>query len=472
MVRPISLALAAALAGCASHVAPPSRVPAGDGSGWAYEVLADEGARELGVLATFPPGSAPTLGVVDESARFVSDVELADAAGKSWTKVRPTDGAWHVDACATRGCSVRYRFLLGDAASALDDVDLAAAYDHAIEAPPSTWLLRPTEFSRGTPYRFHVRAADTFATGVRPVEGAPDTYGADVTDLELAPYTVFGAARSRSLVVEGSTIEIATLRGRLALDDAAVDHWVTISARAIAEYYGRFPVKRLLLVVTPSSGDQAGGKTLAGGGATILLDVGRDMKPEDVPKDWVLTHEMTHVSFPTLPRQYRWLEEGLATYVEPIARAHVGTIEPEEVWQGLVDGLPKGEPEPGDRGLDRTHTWGRTYWGGALFCLLADMEIRQRTGNRRSLRDALRGILADGGNGEARWSIERTLEAGDKAVGAPVLAELHARYGTTPVSVDLARVWQRLGVQVNGGSIAFDDRAPEAAIRRGIAGRP
>src|SRR5207248_505360 len=103
-----------------SHVATPTRAPAGDGSGWAYEVIADAGGRELGVLATFPAGAAPTLSVQRESARFVSDVEVAAPGGRgTWTRVRPDDGVWRIDACAARGCSVRYRFFLGDAASAL-----------------------------------------------------------------------------------------------------------------------------------------------------------------------------------------------------------------------------------------------------------------------------------------------------------------------------------------------------------------
>ena len=51
-----------------------------------------------------------------------------------------------------------------------------------------------------------------------------------------------------------------------------------------------------------------------------------------------------------------------------------------------------------DRGLDRTRTWGRTYWGGALFCLMADVEIRKQTGNRVGLQDALRTILSAGGS--------------------------------------------------------------------------
>jgi hypothetical protein len=270
-----------------------------------------------------------------------------------------------------------------------------------------------------------------------------------------------------------ATIEVATLPGRLALDDAALDRWIDLSARAIDAYYGHFPVKRLLLVITPASfgGDTAEGRTLAGGGATILLGVSERMTPADTTRDWVLTHEMTHLASPSLPRTQHWLEEGIATYVEPIARAEVGTITAEEVWRGLVDGLPNGEPVEGDRGLDNTHTWGRTYWGGAMFCFVADVEIRKRTQNRASLETALRGVLDGLGSGETRATLDDFLRAGDRAIGVPVLEELHARLGGKAETIDLAKVWSDLGVRDANGKIAYDDAAPSAAIRRAMTAR-
>src|SRR5207249_11869616 len=135
--------------------------------------------------------------------------------------------------------------------------------------------------------------------------------------------------------------------------------------------------------------------------------------------------EMVHLAFPLVDDTHRWLAEGMATYIEPIGRMRTGIISPERVWSDLVKNLPDGLPKPGDRGLNHTHTWGRTYWGGALFCLLADIEIRRRTQGRRGLVDALRGILAAGGNDQTDWSIERALHEGDRAVGVPVLEELY-----------------------------------------------
>jgi len=59
---------------------------------------------------------------------------------------------------------------------------------------------------------------------------------------------------------------------------------------------------------------------------------------------------------------------------------------------------------------------GTHYWGGAMFCLLADVEIRkqshQRSGTGSAARRGARqrGLAAD-------WPIERILHTGDGAVG-------------------------------------------------------
>jgi predicted metalloprotease with PDZ domain len=133
-----------------------------------------------------------------------------------------------------------------------------------------------------------------------------------------------------------------------------------------------------------------------------------------------------------------------------------------------VEGLPQGLPETGDRGLDGTSSWGRIYWGGALFCLRADVEIRRRTHNRYGLEHALRAILVAGGDVRHDWSIDRVIVIGDGATGVPVLRELYDEMGRQPVQVDLPALWQQLGVVRHGKVTTFDDRAPLASIRRAI----
>src|SRR5258706_6075672 len=170
--------------------------------------------------------------------------------------------------------------------------------------------------------------------------------------------------------------------------------------------------------------------------------------------------------------RYAGVEEGLATYVEPVARVQAGQLTAEKIWRDMLQDMPKGLPAPGDRGLDNTHTWGRTYWGGALFYLLADVRIRERTGNQAGLQDALRAIVANGGNVEDSSDVRRTLAMGDKAVGTNVLADLYDEMRDAPVAPDLAQLWRRLGVKLTGNVVEFDDAAPLAAIRQAITAKP
>jgi len=103
-----------------------------------------------------------------------------------------------------------------------------------------------------------------------------------------------------------------------------------------------------------------------------------------------------------------------------------------------------------------------------LFFLLADVEIRERTGNASGLQDALRAIVAAGGTLDAEWEPSRAFEIGDRATGVPVLRELYERMKATPVHVDLDHLWNQLGVKARGAEIVFDDAAPLAPVRRAI----
>jgi hypothetical protein len=289
-----------------------------------------------------------------------------------------------------------------------------------------------------------------------------------------SPSALGAPPASTTLTVEGGEIEVEIGSGHLDLSRAEVMSWISDGARGIVAYFGRFPVAHYRLVIRPVPGETGvlGGTTWATGGARSRILVGEHTRVADLGRDWVLTHEMVHTAFPDQPPSHHWIEEGTATYIEPIARSWAGTLPAIQVWADLVDGLPKGLPADGDRGLDRTHTWGRTYWGGALFCLLADIEIRERTKGSRGLVDAMRGILAAGGNDQADWTLERTLLEGDKAIGVPVLEELYKKMKDAPVATDLNAIWRSLGVKLQHGKLELDDAAPKAAIRRAITTRP
>jgi hypothetical protein len=182
----------------------------------------------------------------------------------------------------------------------------------------------------------------------------------------------------------------------------------------------------------------------------------------------MLTHEMTHLSFPSMADNHHWIEEGIATYVEPIARVRAKHMDANEMWFEVVRDMHQGLPATGDEGLDHTHTWGRTYWGGALFCLLADVEIHRETGNKKGLEDALRGILDAGGDIRSDWELEKALKIGDQTTGVPVLENLYGKMKDQPYNVDLPALWQQLGIEREGDKVIFIDTAPLAKVREAI----
>ena len=108
--------------------------------------------------------------------------------------------------------------------------------------------------------------------------------------------------------------------------------------------------------------------------------------------------------------------------------------------------------------------------GGAMFCLLADIEIRKKTGNAQGLQDALRAINRAGGTIEADWPLKRVIEVGDKATHGKVLMELNSEMASKPLIVDLSDLWKKLGVVRGDRGVTFDNSAEIASIRASICG--
>jgi hypothetical protein len=277
----------------------------------------------------------------------------------------------------------------------------------------------------------------------------------------------------QTLTVAGASIRLALAPGEMTLSRAALVDWVKSDANAVSTYYGRFPVTQLELVLTPTPGDQISqGVTYGEGKPVIRVGIGQAADADALARDWILVHEMVHLALPLLPRRHHWLEEGIATYVEPIARAQAGSLNAEKVWGDLLHDLHQGLPQAGDEGLDNTHTWGRTYWGGALFCLLADVRLREQTTNRYGLQQALRAIDRESGGITVERSILNVLQTGDAATGTHVLTDLYREMANQPVTPDLDALWKKLGLALVDGDTVFDDNAPLANIRRAILAPP
>ncbi len=278
-----------------------------------------------------------------------------------------------------------------------------------------------------------------------------------------------GAGSARPAAEPRITLAIAP--GELALSRERLQRWVDDAQAMIRETFGAFPVAELDLTVQPRGRSRTihdGTSGPQGAGAAIEVGIGGAADERALERDWVLVHEMIHLAIPELPREQHWFEEGVATYLEPFARARGGKCSEEDVWRELTRNYAQGLPRAGEGGLDDTPSWARTYYGGALFCLVADVEIARATHGTRSLRDGFRATVARGASIREISNLARFAAELDRALGVEVVAPLYAEWAHTPVQVGLDALWRELGVVREGRGVRFDAAAPLAAWRAGL----
>lgn len=418
--------------------------------------LAADGSR-LAVEARFAPGDADAFMVDSADAPFVSEVE-AETSGQ-WRRVSGVSGRWSLPGAEARGAHLRWTFDLGAAARARRSG--VRPFGSGFLFRPRVWLLRPDAFLPGRSARLVVTTPPSFSfvSGLGP----GPAYDTQVDDLDGGPEAAIGSVRVARFAGKRGVIAAIAPDGELPLTSAQESRWFTTATTALEDGYGRLPLPWTAVFLLPvnQSDGVLFGSTRGGGGAAITVLLGRSVSEDDITEDWILTHELIHTALPDLDRSHHWFEEGIPTYLEPLLRYREGRENAETFWADLRSKLPQGQPQAGDRGLDLTPTWGRTYWGGALFCFVADLRIREATGGKQTLLDALRAILPAGGiatHGDLRDLLAR----GDAALAKPVLVPLYDAWAASPETVDLDALWKRLGVTKE----PFDEKAPEAALRR------
>jgi hypothetical protein len=340
------------------------------------------------------------------------------------------------------------------------------------------WLLQPIASEQPLSLAIAVRLppGQNFAAGLTQRDGRYLLTGVPV---RFAGLTVFGKFAPIRVPVPMPSylaqqpgqahVDLVMLDARYAATQQNYAEWVRQSAQAIATYFDGFSAPQALIVGFPARG--AGvqfGRVTPGGGVTIALRLGVDEPARELYQAWVLIHEMIHTAMPYVDGRGTWFMEGMATYLEPVIRSRVGWKSEDEVWREWIDNMPRGVSALSESGLLSSSGRGAIYWGGALFMLLSDIEIRRSTANKLGLEDCLRAILKRGGNTTTRVSLDEMIGSCDAAVGGSAMQELAKRYVYKATPIDLVALWRELGVALVDGKIVYRDDAPLAAIRKVI----
>lgn len=364
------------------------------------------------------------------------------------------------------GRSISYRLRLGDLADLAGSPDIAQRIDGAVVSPLSVWLADNDLPEAG------ITLAFTVAPGLDIAHALPEhdsRLHLKRSDIRFGGYAVFGRFDRSRIALPGAEIGLVRFPGRPGPEDALLRRWIADSAAIVETYFGRFPLSHSLIVAVPAAGRSGVvfGRVRGGGGGSVLLRLGEAASRAELHDDWILVHEMIHLGAPFITGRSAWLMEGMATYIEPVIRTRAGWRSAEQLWEEFASQMPRGVEALTVESLNAVTRRG-LYWGGAIFMLLADLDIRERSHGRAALETCLRAVLQAGGDTTVRWPRQRFLDTCDAATGTGTMDRLVRLYVTQASPLDLEGLWHDLGVALGPAGVTFDDTAPHAALRRAI----
>ena len=443
--------------------------------------LRPAGEPQLSYLLVPPPAGSWTVHVEARFERAPTDRLVGPEVGGTLPRIELVDGdgaralpreqgAWRAPSCRER-CTIRYDLDLEAVVSACHGFGCPRRVGGALLGPADMWIVRP-EVMADAAIRVRVVGPDAqrLATGLR--KDPSGGYAFRGHELGEAAYTAFGDLRRSKVEVPGGALEVVLLGAPLAMGDAATLTWIRNAASCVARLYGRFPADATIFVVPVEGADEVVfGRVMSLAGGSVALLFGTATRPETARSDWVVVHELSHLGAVSFVGEGHWLEEGLATYYEPILRERAGWMREQDLWAHFVREMPRGVRQPDDpASLEERDGIDATYWGGALFAFLADVRIRTETRGARGLDDVLRASLARLGDATHSARVVDFIDTGVAATGTPALREEYEELAVQGRGVDLEATWRALGVvPAADGSVTLRDDAPLAAVRKAIA---
>ena len=292
---------------------------------------------------------------------------------------------------------------------------------------------------------------------------------------------VFGSFEQRNEYAAGANIRIVLLGTRADIEIEPLAEWVRGTAESIAMTYGTFPNPDINVILIPIGGQAwnnnravSFGRVVRDGGETVELMINPDRPIAEFYQEWAPVHEFSHLMLPYLDRKQRWISEGFAQYYQNVLLARAGQHSEQAAWQKIYDGLSRGaesapglSPNDAARGSMR-NTRMKVYWSGASIALMADVELRRRSGGHESLDSVLGELQNCCLPSTYAWSGVELFRKLDGLLDAPLFMPLYRKYADADDFPDSEPVLAKLGVEHRRGKVWLDNTAELAAIRTAI----
>ena len=454
-------------------------------------LLALSGSAAASVVHEYTVSIDAKLETMRVAARFAAPVE--DVRARSGAARRYLASAQTCDTDQPLGIRGRRFELPRTGVTCIDyvvDLKQAAAAERRnaslsagnIVVSPAVWLWHPP-LAPDMRIIVHFELEDGVDVSMpwRPLAGRDSSYEMLPSPRNAKAMAAFGHFVNVRRELVGSELRIALLRPRGAINSAAIVDWVHDTAANVSLAYGRFPNPSPHVVVLPvgdggwqSDSPVPFGRVLRDGGETVELFINERRPIEDFYDDWTATHEFSHLMLPFIRASHRWISEGFAQYYQNVLLTRAGQYDEQRAWQKLYDGFERGRnsrPELSPNEAARQGVGAATmkiYWSGAIIALMADVELRKRSGSRESLDSALGQLQLCCLPSARSWSGTELFEALDSFVEEPVFMPLYRKYADESGFPVFESILESLGVIVRDGTVRLSDDAELAGIRRAI----
>ena len=344
---------------------------------------------------------------------------------------------------------------------------------------PSLWLWRPELTSRNQiRVRFRLPQDVNVSVPWQEYGNNPDTYVIRRSPESSNALAVFGNFDYREIDIPGSVLRVALVSTEDRVNHNAIMDWVQAAATDVSLAYGMYPNPSPQVVVVPvgNRGDEAVpfGRVIRDGGETVQLFINPSRPFSEFMNDWTATHEFSHLMLPYLGARHRWVSEGFAQYYQNVLLARAGTYDDLYAWQKLYEGFERGRKsrpelspnEVAERGIRAGLM--KIYWSGAAIALMADVELRERSGGKQTLDTVLRDLQACCLPGDRVWTGEELFAKLDTFVDEPLFMPLYRRYADTAGFPDPMPLFERLGLRVDNGVVEVRRNGELETIRAEI----
>jgi predicted metalloprotease with PDZ domain len=110
----------------------------------------------------------------------------------------------------------------------------------------------------------------------------------------------------------------------------------------------------------------------------------------------------------------------------------------------------------------------KVYWSGAALALMADVQLRERSGGSKTLDSVLQRLQACCLPSPDVWTGPEFFTKLDSLIDEPVFMPLYRRYADTAGFPDTSEVFERLGLRVSDNKVSIRRKAELGDIRATI----